>query len=288
MSTAFDPTPHPAPAAPAPGRFTGEVRARLVAECEQIMARYPRHRSALLPMLHLMQSEQGYVSSDGIELCAQLLGITTAEVSAVATFYSQYKRHPVGEYSVGVCTNTLCAIMGGDAIFETLKAHLGIGHDETTADGRVTLEHLECNAACDFAPVVMVNWEFFDNQTPSSAVDLVDRLRAGCPPAPTRGASLCSFRQVSRVLAGFPDGRADEGVGAGSATLVGLRLAQERGDDPFGGVDDAAAPRRTTVSTPPLPDSVGYGPAGGPSGDDAGVPTAGSDPANPTATGKER
>src|SRR5689334_23830093 len=132
-------------------------------------------------MLHLVQSEEGYVSPDGIALCAQILGLSTAEVSAVATFYTQYKRHPNGEYTVGVCTNTLCAIMGGDAIFDALKEHLGVGNDETTADGSVTLQHIECNAACDYAPVVMVNWEFFDNQTPESARELVDSLRAGEP-----------------------------------------------------------------------------------------------------------
>jgi NADH-quinone oxidoreductase subunit E len=171
--------------------LTEETRAR----AREIVARYPegRSRSALLPMLHLVQSEEGYVSPDGIALCAELLGLTAAEVSAVATFYTQYKRRPNGEYSVGVCTNTLCAIMGGDQIFATLKEHLGVGHDETTEDGTVTLEHLECNAACDYAPVVMVNWEFFDNQTPESATALVDGQRSGNLPTPTRGASLCTF-----------------------------------------------------------------------------------------------
>ena len=106
----------------------------------------------------------------------------------MATFYSMYRRTPTGEYLVGVCTNTLCAIMGGDAILEALQDHLGIHAGETTDDGRVTLDHVECNAACDYAPVVMVNWEFFDNQTLSSARDLVDGLRAGQPPVPTRGA----------------------------------------------------------------------------------------------------
>ena len=78
--------------------------------------------------------------------------MTTAEVPRCATFYTMYKRQPVGDYHVGVCTNTLCAVMGGDAIFEPLKDHLGIGNDETTADGKITLEHVECNAACDYAP----------------------------------------------------------------------------------------------------------------------------------------
>ena len=201
------------------------------AEVREIIARYPKPRSALLPMLHLVQSEEGFVSSEGIALCAEELGLTKAEVGAVATFYTMYRRRPAGEYHVGVCTNTLCAVLGGDAILETLKDHLGIGHNETTEDGRISLEHIECNAACDYAPVVMVNWEFYDDQTPSSARDLVDACRAGTPPPPTRGPSrLCTFKEVSRVLAGFDDGLAGEGVQAGPATLAGLELARERGD----------------------------------------------------------
>jgi NADH-quinone oxidoreductase subunit E len=208
--------------------FDSATRTRLEADAAEIVARYPQARSALLPLLHLVQSEEGYVSPHGIEFCADLLDLTAAEVAAVATFYTQYKRRPNGEYTVGVCTNTLCAIMGGDQIFATLKDHLGVGHDETTDDGTITLEHLECNAACDYAPVVMVNWEFFDNQTPESATALVDGLRSGDLPTPTRGASLCTFKQVSRVLAGFYDGRADEGPAAGPATLAGLEIYREQ------------------------------------------------------------
>ncbi|GII98783.1 NADH dehydrogenase subunit E [Sediminihabitans luteus] len=202
---------------------------RLAADAAAIVARYPQARSGLLPMLHLVQSEEGFVSRDGIAFCAEQLDLSTAEVSAVATFYTQYKRHPNGTYTVGVCTNTLCAVMGGDEIFDALSDHLGVGHDETTDDGAITLERVECNAACDYAPVVMVNWEFFDNQTPDSARALADGLRLGQDVAPTRGAaSVCTFKQMSRVLAGFSDGRADEGVGAGPATLEGLRIAREQ------------------------------------------------------------
>ncbi len=199
-----------------------------VAELHAIAARYPKPRSALLPMLHLVQSVDGYVTPEGVEACADLLGLTAVEVSAVATFYSMYKRRPVGDYHVGVCTNTLCAVMGGDAIFERLKDHLEVGNDETTDDGSVTLEHIECNAACDYAPVVMVNWEFFDNQTPESAVALVDDLTAGNEVIATRGARVCRWRDAERVLAGFPDGRGDEGLAAGPASLAGLALARER------------------------------------------------------------
>jgi NADH-quinone oxidoreductase subunit E len=199
------------------------------AELQEIAARYPQARSGLLPMLHLVQSVEGRVTSRGIEACAEILGLSAAEVSGVATFYTMYKRRPVGDYHVGVCTNTLCAIMGGDLIFERLKDHLDIGNDETTDDGKVTLEHVECNAACDYAPVMMVNWEFMDNMTPTSATQLVDDLRDGTEVRSTRGPRIATWREIERVLAGFPDGLVDEGPGAGPASLVGLELARERG-----------------------------------------------------------
>ena len=210
--------------------FSDDVLARLDADAAQIIARYPRPRSALLPLLHLVQSEEGYVSEDGIAYCAAKFGLTEAEVTAVVSFYTMYKRRPVGDYHVGVCTNTLCAIMGGDQIFAELKDHLGVGNDETTPDGKVQLEHVECNAACDYAPVVMVNWEFFDNQTPESARQLVDDLRAGNQVSPTGGpARLATWREASRILAGFGDGQATDGPQAGPASLVGLELAKEHG-----------------------------------------------------------
>ncbi|MCB0927731.1 MAG: NADH-quinone oxidoreductase subunit NuoE [Mycolicibacterium insubricum] len=219
----------PVPRIAGPDTFPDDVLAGLAADAATIIARYPQPRSALLPLLHLAQSVDGYLTDAGIRFCAQQLGLTDAEVTAVATFYSMYRRTPTGRYLVGVCTNTLCAIMGGDAILDTLKAHLDIEDGETTSDGAVTLEHIECNAACDYAPVVMVNWEFFDNQTPSGAMDLVDELRAGHPVVPTRGAPLCPFTQTARTLAGLPDPRPDTGpLFTGDATLAGLRVAREQ------------------------------------------------------------
>ena len=195
---------------------------------DSIIKRYPRSRSAIMPLLHYAQSLAGYVTNDGIELIAKLLTLETAEVSAVATFYTQYKRKPVGEYHVGVCTNTLCAVMGGDAIFAALKEHLGVENDGVTADGKVSLEHIECNAACDYAPVVMANWEFYDNQDVSSAKELVDSMRKGTPKPPTRGPnSLITWKEASAVLAGINDGKAGEGLQAGEPTLLGLKLSKE-------------------------------------------------------------
>jgi len=212
--------------------YPDDVRARLETDAKKIIARYPQARSALLPLLHLVQAEDDCLTPAGVEFCAGQLGLTGAEVAAVATFYSMYRRDPTGDYLVGVCTNTLCAIMGGDAIFDALREHLDIGNDETTPDGKITLQHVECNAACDYAPVVMVNWEFFDNQTPQSTIDLVDKLRAGQTVTPSRGLPLCTFRETSRILAGFPDDRPDDGQGgAGDATLAGLRVARESEND---------------------------------------------------------
>ncbi|HYP43897.1 MAG TPA: NADH-quinone oxidoreductase subunit NuoE [Propionibacteriaceae bacterium] len=198
-------------------------------ELREIAGRYPQPRSALLPMLHLVQSVEGRITPAGIEACSTILGISNADVSGVATFYTMYKRKPVGTYHVGVCTTALCAIVGGDQVFERLQSHLGVGNDETTEDGTITLEHLECNAACDYAPVMMVNWEFFDNMTPESACAVVDRLRAGDEVTATRGARVVTWTQAERVLAGYPDGRADEGPTSGPASRLGLDIARKRG-----------------------------------------------------------
>jgi NADH-quinone oxidoreductase subunit E len=186
-----------------------------------------------------------------------------------------------------VCTNTLCAVMGGDAIFDSLEEHLGVGHDETTEDGKVTLERIECNAACDYAPVMMVNWEFFDNQTPSTARDVVDQLRAGQPVVPTRGANtVATFKEVSKVLAGFDDGRAGEGIGAGEPSLRGTVLANQRG---WRAPESEQASRRTPGATTSRADTASAaadvkarGAAG--SGSDApAVPAGTADRAGTTA-----
>ncbi len=199
------------------------------AELRQLASRYPEARSALLPMLHLVQSVDGRISPVGIEACAEVLGITAAQVSGVATFYTMYRRRPGGKHHIGVCTTALCAVMGGDALLEQVSEKLGIQPDETTPDGKFSLERLECNAACDFAPVMMVNWEFMDNMTPDKAQQLIDDLAADAEVKSTRGATITSWRAAERVLAGFPDGRADEGPSAGEASLLGKSIADEKG-----------------------------------------------------------
>lgn len=205
---------------------------------QQIISRYPegRERSALLPLLHLVQSVQGYVSPEGIGFCAEQLGLQKANVAAVASFYTMYKRRPTGDFLVSVCTNTMCNVLGGQAVYDAVSERLGVGHDETTADGTITLEHAECLAACDYGPVMTVNYDFFDGVSPETAIDLVEQLRKGDRPKPSRGARLCTLKEISLQLAGFPDERAEavaDGV-PGDPSLAGLRLAQKHGVSPAG------------------------------------------------------
>lgn len=233
----------PAPSEPSPvsPRFDERTRQR----AKEIVSRYPQSRSALLPLLHLVQSVEGYVSQDGIRFCAETLDLSLAEVTAVVTFYSMYKRSPCGEHLVSVCTNTLCAALGGDDIYSRLRTRLGsadrpLGHEETAGEagspGSVTLEHAECLAACDLAPVLQVNYEYFDNQTVDSAVELVDALRRGERPQPTRGAPLTDLRTVELELAGFTEDDAVvgettrvEGPSSAIESVRGVRLAEENG-----------------------------------------------------------
>ncbi|TAK70113.1 MAG: NADH-quinone oxidoreductase subunit NuoE [Actinomycetota bacterium] len=195
-----------------------------------IAARYPQSRSALLPLLHLVQADEGVVSAAGIALCAEVMGLTTAEVAAVATFYTMYKRRPVGTHHIGVCTNTLCGLLGGDDVYRALSDRLGIGHDESTADGSFTLEHIECQAACTHAPVMTVDWEFVDRVTVSDALDVVDRLARGEQVQSTRGPAIRDFVATERTLAGFDDdGLAAAGGAADDLMLAGLRRAKALG-----------------------------------------------------------
>ena len=221
VMTASTPTQPACPTRPRL-RPADDARRSCAPTLREIVARYPQRALGAAAAAAPGAERRGLRHRRGIEFCAEVLDLTAAEVTGVATFYTMYKRHPDGEYHVGVCTNTLCAVMGGDRSSSRLKEHLGVGHDETTDDGKITLEHIECNAACDYAPVVMVNWEFFDNQTPESATPAGRRpARGRRGPRPPAARRVCTFKEVARVLAGFPDGRADEGAGAGPASLRG-------------------------------------------------------------------
>ncbi|MDR0435520.1 MAG: NADH-quinone oxidoreductase subunit NuoE [Propionibacteriaceae bacterium] len=196
-----------------------------VVELRELMGRYPQARSALIPMLHLVQSVDGCVSDTGVQLCADLLGISANEVLGVATFYTMFKRRPAGQHHIGICRTALCAVLGGDLIWDEVREKLGLEDGETTPDGKFSLEGIQCNAACDFAPVMTVDWEFMDNMTPERAAAIIDYLSANQPVRATRGPILAGFRASERVLAGFPDGKADEGPGAGEASVRGTRIA---------------------------------------------------------------
>ena len=178
--------------------FSSELRDK----AEELVGRYPVSRSALLPLLHLVQSQDGYLSEDGIAECAALLGLTKAEVAGVATFYSMYKRAPMGRHLISVCTNFSCKVRGAQEVYERLVDKLGVGHNETTPDGAFTLEHAECLGNCEGAPVVSVDYYNYECMTPQGAEQLLDRIAAGDVPEPTRGLRSPGIRQISHHLAG--------------------------------------------------------------------------------------
>ena len=182
------------------------LEAQIRRDAEELVSRYPVPRSALLPMLHLVQSVDGHVNQDGIAFCADLLDLTTAEVAAVASFYTMYRRHNTGKHHIGVCTNTMCGLLGGDAIWQALSEDLGVGHDETTADGTFTLEKIECQAACTHAPVVTINWEYIDDATVAMVREFVAKLQRGEEVHATRGPEVRTLKDAERTVAGFVDG----------------------------------------------------------------------------------
>lgn len=201
----------------------------VMAQMREIIERYPKSRSAVMPLLHLVQSVDDEITPEGMRVIADELGLTTAEVTAVATFYTMYKRRPVGKHHIGVCTNTLCALLGGDAVYDAISERLGAGHDERDADGNFWLERIECQAACTHAPVMTVDWEFMDCQTPQSALDVIDRLARGEEVVSTRGPVIRDFQATEHTLAFPVDGLAGEGGEADAIMLAGLTVARERG-----------------------------------------------------------
>lgn len=205
------------------------ISERTLARLQEIAARYPRPRSALMPMLHLVQSLEGEVTPEGIAACADAVGVSAAEATAVASFYTMYKRRQVGSHHIGVCTNTLCGLLGGDAVYAAVSERLGVGHNEPTEDGGFWLERIECQAACTHAPVMTVDWEFVDDVTPASAVDVIDRLERGEQVLSTRGPAIRDFRATEHTLAFPDDGLAGEGTPVDAKMLAGLTVARERG-----------------------------------------------------------
>ena len=150
-----------------------------VGVAEEIISRYPRPKSALIPLLHLAQEQDGYVADDAMQHIAELIGVTAAEVLGTCSFYEMFKREPVGEYLVNVCTNISCMLLGGEELLHHLEHKLGIKSGSTTADGKFTIEDVECIAACTEAPCLQVNYRYFHQVTPADADALIEDLKAG-------------------------------------------------------------------------------------------------------------
>jgi len=177
----------------------------LLEVAEAIKARYPagRERSAVMPLLYLVQSVEGSLTREGLREVAHLLGLTTAEVEAVATFYTMLRTRRTGTHVVTVCTNLSCALRGGSGVFETALEAAGIPQgEETSKDGLVTVHEEECLGACDAAPVVQIDFASHDRVGPERMRELVAALRAGEIPAPSRGTAPADFKHASRILAG--------------------------------------------------------------------------------------
>jgi NADH-quinone oxidoreductase subunit E len=196
-------------------------------ELAQIADRYTHRRSAILPMLHLVQSYQGWVSPEGIDACARVLGISPAEVSGVSTFYTMYRRRPCGKHLIGVCTTSLCGMLGGDAVLADLREHLLLDENGDSPDGMFTVEHIECQAACSQAPVVTIDWEFFQYMTPWRMHEVLADLREGKEVKPDRGSTVRGFREVEKVLAGTELTEPTEPA-VDEAMLAGLTIAKSR------------------------------------------------------------
>jgi NADH-quinone oxidoreductase subunit E len=176
-------------------------------EARTIIARYPagRERSAVMPLLYLAQSIEGRVTRDGLKEVAALLAVTTAEVEAVASFYTMLRLRPTGRHVVSVCTNLSCALRGAKDVYEAAHQAAGIPHGkELSEDEVITLHQEECLGACEKAPVVSIDFVYHDEVTPERMGALIAMLRAGEVPVPSRGEPMVDFRAASRVLAGLP------------------------------------------------------------------------------------
>ena len=179
---------------------------------ETITARYPagRERSAVMPLLYLTQSVEGYVTREALREVADLLGLRTAEVEAVASFYTMLRLRPTGEHVVSVCTNLSCALRGANDVLQAAHDAAGVPEaGELSEDGLITLHEEECLGVCEFAPVVQINAANHDGVTPDGVRALITRLREGRVPEPSRGPAVGSFKEASRILAGLePEGAA--------------------------------------------------------------------------------
>ncbi|HMV74554.1 MAG TPA: NADH-quinone oxidoreductase subunit NuoE [Microthrixaceae bacterium] len=144
-----------------------------------IIARYPRPKSALIPLCHLAQEQDGWLTDEAMVHIGELIGCTSAEVLGTASFYEMFKLHPVGRYCVNVCTNISCQLLGAEELLEHAEETLGIRAGGTTEDGAITLEDVECIAACTEAPAIQVNYRYFHNVTVDDLDQIIAEARAG-------------------------------------------------------------------------------------------------------------
>jgi NADH-quinone oxidoreductase subunit E len=174
-------------------------------QAETIKARYPagRERSAVMPLLYLTQSVEGHVTREALREVADLLGLRTAEVEAVASFYTMLRLRPTGRHVVSVCTNLSCALRGAAEVLQAAREAAGIPEGELSEDGLITLHEEECLGVCEFAPVVQINAANHDGVTPDGVRELIGQLRDGRVPEPSRGPAVGSFKEASRILAGL-------------------------------------------------------------------------------------
>jgi NADH-quinone oxidoreductase subunit E len=205
----------PAPVAEAVKDVEGPILAGESLELAgRIVAKYPDGRSALVPLLYLVQSMVGWVPRQGMREVGEILGLTTAEVEAVATFYTMLKLHPCGRFVISVCTNPSCTLRGARRSYERAKEILGDDAERVTADGLFTLEEEECLAACDKAPVVAVNYTYYDAVDEGAMEHLISEIREGRVPQPQRGVVPGDLKENSRILAGVSSLK-PEGSGGG-------------------------------------------------------------------------
>lgn len=157
----------------------------------EIIARYPKTKSAILPLAHLAQDQDGWLSDDAMREIAELVQVTPAEVNGTCSFYTMFKREPIGKFLVSVCTNVTCLVVGGPEIHETLVKKYGL-------DSEVTVEEVECLAKCDGAPCFQVNYEFVEKVSPQEAIVVVEEYKNGTRQARTISGSLLDSKDVSR------------------------------------------------------------------------------------------
>jgi NADH-quinone oxidoreductase subunit E len=179
---------------------------RVLDDARSIMARYPegRERSAIMPLLYLAQSIDGMVTRDALREIGALLRLTTAEVEAVATFYTMYRLRPTGAHVVSVCTNLSCTLLGARDVYDAGHRAAGIRHgNDISDDGVITLHEEECLGVCEFAPAVQIDYANHDKVTPERMTELIGSLQRGEVPSPARGPAWRDFRHASLALAGL-------------------------------------------------------------------------------------